>query len=147
VGRARRGAGSFEAGIEELRTFLGEAGVDSDSWTFSDGSGLARTSLVSPAAVVRLLRFMFASPVRDDWISLLPIAGRDGTLDSRFADSPAAGRIFAKTGTEAHVSALSGYARRPDGSWIAFSVLANNYNAEASAIRPVIDRICALLAE
>jgi len=147
VGRARRGAGSAEAGLEELRAFLGEAGVDPDSWSFADGSGLARSNLVSPAAVVKLLRFMYASPARDDWISLLPVAGQDGTLSARFADSPAAGRIFAKTGTVAHVSALSGYARRQDGSWLAFSILVNNYNADASAIRAVMDRICALLAE
>ncbi len=147
VGRARRGVGSFEAGLEELRAFLGEAGVDPDSWSFTDGSGLSRTDLVSPAAVVKLLRFMYAAPARDDWISLLPIAGRDGTLSARFADSPAAGRIFAKTGTESHVSALSGYAGRPGGSWLAFSILVNNYTAPDAAIRAVIDRICALLVE
>jgi D-alanyl-D-alanine carboxypeptidase/D-alanyl-D-alanine-endopeptidase (penicillin-binding protein 4) len=97
--------------------------------------------------VVKLLRFMAASPARDAWLSLLPVAGRDGTLSARFGDSPAAGRIYAKTGTVSHVSALSGYARRPDGSWIAFSILANNYNGPASEIRGVMDSICALLVE
>jgi D-alanyl-D-alanine carboxypeptidase/D-alanyl-D-alanine-endopeptidase (penicillin-binding protein 4) len=147
VGRARRNMGSIEAGLEELRAFLGEAGIDPASWNINDGSGLARLNLVTPSTVVKLLRFMAASPARDAWLSLLPVAGRDGTLSARFGDSPAAGRIYAKTGTVSHVSALSGYARRPDGSWIAFSILANNYNGPASEIRGVMDSICALLVE
>jgi D-alanyl-D-alanine carboxypeptidase/D-alanyl-D-alanine-endopeptidase (penicillin-binding protein 4) len=147
VGRVRRNIGSREAGLEELRALLGEAGAEPASWNINDGSGLARLNLVTPSAVVKLLRFMMASPAHDAWLSLLPVAGRDGTLSARFGDSPAAGRIHAKTGTVAHVSALSGYAQRPDGTWIAFSILANNYNGPASEIRGVMDSICALLVE
>jgi D-alanyl-D-alanine carboxypeptidase/D-alanyl-D-alanine-endopeptidase (penicillin-binding protein 4) len=147
VGRARRNVGSLEAGLEDLRAFLSEAGIDPASWDINDGSGLARLNLVTPSTVVKLLRFMIASPAHDAWLSLLPVAGRDGTLSARFGDSPAAGRVHAKTGTVAHVSALSGYAQRPDGTWIAFSILANNYNGPALEIRGVMDSICALLVE
>ena len=147
VGRARRKVGSREAGLEELRALLGEAGVDPASWNINDGSGLARLNLVTPSAVVKLLRFMMAAPAHEAWLSLLPVAGQDGTLGARFGDNPAARRVHAKTGTVAHVSALSGYAQRADGSWIAFSMLANNYNGPASEIRGVMDSICALLVE
>lgn len=147
VGRARRGAGSLEAGLAEMEDFLAEAGIEAGSYSFNDGSGLARLNLVSPAAVVRLLTFMFRSPSRESWISLLPVAGQDGTLSSRFGDGPGAGRIFAKTGTVTHVSALSGYARRPDGAWLAFSILVNNYNGRAAEVRGVMDRICTLMVE
>lgn len=95
---------------------------------------------------MKLLRYMYAAPARDTWISLLPVAGRDGTLARRFDDTPAAGRIHAKTGTLAHVNALSGYARRRDGNWIAFSILANN-STERAAVRAVIDRIGILLVK
>jgi D-alanyl-D-alanine carboxypeptidase/D-alanyl-D-alanine-endopeptidase (penicillin-binding protein 4) len=147
VGRARRNVGSLEAGLEDLRAFLSEAGIDPASWDINDGSGLARLNLVTPSTVVKLLRFMIASPAHDAWLSLLPVAGRDGTLSARFGDSPAAGRVYAKTGTEAHVSALSGYAKRSDGSWIVFSLLTNNYNGPVTEIRGVMDSICALLVE
>jgi D-alanyl-D-alanine carboxypeptidase/D-alanyl-D-alanine-endopeptidase (penicillin-binding protein 4) len=147
VGRVRRNVGSVEAGLEELRALLGEAGVEPGGWDINDGSGLARLNLVTPATVVKLLRFMLASPAHDAWLSLLPIAGQDGTLSSRFAGNPAAGRVFAKTGTVAHVSALSGYAKRADGSWIVFSILANNYNGSSAEIRGAMDSICAFLVE
>jgi len=147
VARARRNVGSLEAGWEEMKTFLGEAGIHPDSYNLLDGSGLSRLNLVTPAAVVKLLRYMFASPARADWISLLPVGGVDGTLSGRFAGNPDAGRIHAKTGSLAHVNALSGYVERRDGRWIAFSMLVNNYNGPPAEIRAVMDRICTLIME
>ena len=147
VGRARRNIGSREAGLEEMKTCLLAAGIAPEDWHLTDGSGLARSNLVTPETVIKLLRFMYQSPQRQDWISLLPVGGQDGTLSARFAGSPGAGRVHAKTGSVAHVSALSGYIERPGGGWLAFSILVNNFNAPAGEIRAVMDRICALMAE
>ena len=147
VGRARRGIGSFEAGLEELKLFLQEAGIDPETYSIGDGSGLARRNLVTPAVVNKLLKYMYASPRREAWISLLPVAGTDGTLSARFGETPATGRLLAKTGSLSHVSALSGYLQRPDGKWLAFSILVNNYNGRTADIRGVMDRICNLLME
>jgi D-alanyl-D-alanine carboxypeptidase/D-alanyl-D-alanine-endopeptidase (penicillin-binding protein 4) len=55
--------------------------------------------------------------------------------------------VHAKTGTLAHVSALAGYIERPDGAWVAFSILVNNYNGRAADVRGVMDRICTLIME
>ncbi len=147
VARARRHIGSREAGLAELAAFLDEVGIDRGSYTFADGSGLSRLDMVTPAAVVRLLAYLHRSAERDVWLSLLPIAGQDGTLHARFAGTEAAGRIFAKTGTLSHVSALSGYARRKNGRMLAFSILVNNYNGPPADVRAAIDRICALMLE
>jgi len=92
--------------------------------------------------VVGLLRYMYASTVRDAWISLLPVGGQDGTLSSRFKNTPAAGRVHAKTGSLSHVSALSGYIQRNDGSWVAFSILVNNFDTRGADVHGVMDKIC-----
>jgi D-alanyl-D-alanine carboxypeptidase/D-alanyl-D-alanine-endopeptidase (penicillin-binding protein 4) len=147
VAKARRHIGSREAGIAEQRAFLDELGIDRASYTFADGSGLSRLDLVAPSAVVRLLAHMYHSGARDSWTSLLPVAGRDGTLHARLADPAVAGRIFAKTGSLSHVAALSGYARRGNGELLAFSILVNNYNGPAADLRAAIDRVCALMVE
>ncbi|MGA2576056.1 MAG: D-alanyl-D-alanine carboxypeptidase/D-alanyl-D-alanine-endopeptidase [Bryobacteraceae bacterium] len=147
VAKVRRHVGSREAGIAEEQAFLDELGIDRASYTFADGSGLSRLDLVTPAAVVRLLAHMYQPAARDAWVSLLPVAGEDGTLHARFAGTGAAGRIFAKTGTLSHASALSGYARRRDGKMLAFSILVNNYNGPAGELRAAIDRVCALMLE
>jgi serine-type D-Ala-D-Ala carboxypeptidase/endopeptidase (penicillin-binding protein 4) len=90
---------------------------------------------------------MYASPARDNFLSILPVGGQDGTLNARFNDPSIAGRIHAKTGSLAHVSALSGYAQRRRGDWIAFSILVNNYNGPTVEVRAVMDRICGLMLE
>jgi len=147
VGRARSKVGSRQAGLEEMKAFLGEIGIGAAAYSLSDGSGLDRADLVTPSALVKLLRHMYASPARESWISLLPVGGQDGTLSERFGEGPAAGRIHAKTGTLSHISTLSGYAERPDGNTLAFSILVNNYNGPAAEVRSVMDRICTLILE
>jgi serine-type D-Ala-D-Ala carboxypeptidase/endopeptidase (penicillin-binding protein 4) len=147
VGRAARNEGSTQAGLEELKTFLGEAGVEPDGYGFHDGSGLARVNLVTPHAVAQLLRHMYDGPQRDNWMAILPVGGQDGTLSTRFAGNAAAARIHAKTGSLSHVAALSGYAQRANGDWVAFSVLVNNFNGPGGEVRGVMDKICTLLLE
>jgi D-alanyl-D-alanine carboxypeptidase/D-alanyl-D-alanine-endopeptidase (penicillin-binding protein 4) len=81
-------------------------------------------------------------------VVILPVGGLDGTLSSRFGATAAAGRVYAKTGSLSHVSALSGYVQRFDGTWVAFSVLVNNYGGPSAAeVRGVMDRICNLILE
>lgn len=146
VARARRGVGSLEAAAAEMKSFLTEAGLDAEEFFFRDGSGLSRLNLISPAAAVKLLAFMWNSPYRDAWIETLPVAAVDGTLKGRFAGTPAAERIRAKTGTLSHVSALAGYLEAPGGRRIAFAVLVNNFNAPAGAVRAQMDRLCVALS-
>jgi len=43
------------------------------------------------------------------------------------------------------VNALSGYIERRRGDWVAFSILVNNANQSAAAVRAVMDRICILI--
>ncbi|MGP8245665.1 MAG: D-alanyl-D-alanine carboxypeptidase/D-alanyl-D-alanine-endopeptidase [Bryobacteraceae bacterium] len=147
VGLARRGEGSLKAGLAELKDFLASAGISPDGYSLSDGSGLARSNLVTPATVVRLLRYMYDSPLRDAWLDLLPLGGEDGTLMSRFTDGPAKSRIRAKTGSLSHVSALSGYAQPPSGDWLVFSIIVNNAAAPSTQVRGIMDRICTLIVE
>jgi len=147
VARAREKPPTRQAGLEEMKAYLTSIEIGPDAYNFNDGSGLGRADLVTPAAIIKLLRHMYTSPLRENWIPLLPIGGRDGTLSGRLSDGPATGRIHAKTGSLAHVSSLSGYAERPGGSWLAFSILVNNFNGPAAEVRGLIDRIFTLILE
>lgn len=147
VARVLRREGSREAGIEELGRFLTEAGIPAGEYRFFDGSGLSRLNLVTPAATVRLLTYMYRGPHREAWLSLLPVGAEDGTLSSRFREAPDAGRrVRAKTGTLARSSALAGYVESSRGPLV-FSIFANHYVASAAEIRSLIDKIVLLLAE
>ena len=147
VARVRRQLGTREAGLEELRQFLSEAGLEEASYRFEDGSGLSRLNLVAPTAVGKLLRYLDRSPHREAWVSLLPIGGEDGTLANRFDGHPEGRRVRAKTGTLSHVSALSGYIESRSRGRLVFALMVNNYNAASSEIRTIVDKICLLLTE
>ena len=142
VGYQRRGVGSFEAGLAELKSFLVEAGLKPQESKLQDASGLSRRNLVTPGATTQLLKYMWNSPSREHFVSSLPVSGEDGTLDWRFARTSAKGRIRAKTGSLAHVTAISGYATTLDGRHLVFSILVNNYGVQASYVRSRVDKIC-----
>ena len=83
LGREKGTGGSVAGGLEVLRQFLAQAGLQSDEYAFYDGSGLSRQNLVSPHATVRLLRYAASQPWGAEYIESLPLAGVDGTLESR----------------------------------------------------------------
>ncbi len=57
VGREKLGLGSTAAGLKIERGFLKAAGIQDGDVILSDGSGLARDDLVTPRAMVALLRY------------------------------------------------------------------------------------------
>jgi serine-type D-Ala-D-Ala carboxypeptidase/endopeptidase (penicillin-binding protein 4) len=139
--------GSREAGLAAMDEFLTGIGVNREEYQFTDGSGLSRDTLVSPAAIIKLLAYMNQSPHRDAWVNLLPIGGEDGTLGSRFAGRPEARAIHAKTGTLDHVKALSGYADTPSYGRVAFSLLVNNFEEPGPGVTKTIDELVLALLQ
>ena len=115
--------------------FYASAGIAPDDVIQTDASGLSRHDLVTPRAVVALLAFAQKQPWFETYYGSLPVAGVDGTLEDRMKNTPAAGRIHAKTGSVEHVRTLSGFAETPGGRRLIFSFLSNNQggrNHEAS---------------
>lgn len=139
--------GSAHDGIHFVNEFLATAGIDTNAIAIGDGSGLSRYDLTSPAAVIGLLKHMYADTVNFPvYYHTLPIAGVDGTIGRRMQGTLAAGNLRAKTGTLSGVTALSGYVKTLDGEWLAFSILMQHYPGSSRDYRAVQDAIGALLA-
>jgi serine-type D-Ala-D-Ala carboxypeptidase/endopeptidase (penicillin-binding protein 4) len=126
VAREKAGVGSSQAGIWVEQNFLKTIGIADGDVVLSDGSGLSRDDLVTPRAVVQLLRYISQQPWGADFIASFPIAGLDGTLENRMKDTAASGRILAKTGSLEHVRAISGYATTVRGEHLIFTIFGNN---------------------
>ena len=141
LGREKGTGGSVQAGLEVLRGFLNNAGISGDAYAFYDGSGLSRQNLVTPHAVVELLRYSAAQPWGKEYRDSLPAAGVDGSLVDRCKGLNPAAHVFAKTGSLGGVKTLSGFAVTPKGEQIAFSILSNNLNLTAKRVNEVIDTI------
>jgi len=141
LGREKGTGGTVQAGLEVLRGFLNNVGVAPDDYAFYDGSGLSRQNLVTPHAVVELLRYALAQPWGKQFHDSLPVAGVDGSLAERFRDLYPAAHVYAKTGSLGGVKTLSGYAVTANGELLAFSVLSNNFSIPGKRIDDVIDSI------
>lgn len=110
-----------------LRAFLGQVGIDKGEVSLNDGSGLSREDLVTPAAVVKLLRWTARQSFASALLDALPVAGIDGTLEHRMRAGAATDNVQAKTGTLSHVYALSGFVTDAAGQRLVFSLLLNRY--------------------
>jgi D-alanyl-D-alanine carboxypeptidase/D-alanyl-D-alanine-endopeptidase (penicillin-binding protein 4) len=143
----KAGARNYEDALKFASTFFGAAGIADGDIALSDGSGLSRKDLVTPRAVVQLLRYASTQPWGELYRSTLPVAGEDGTLSDRMKNTPAEGHVFAKTGTIGHGNTLSGYATTAHGAHLVFSILGNNNNLHAQDANRVIDSICVAMVE
>jgi len=86
-----------QAGFDLEHDFLKKAGLDLTSASQTDGAG--GNAFFTPDFVTRYLVFMSGESNFADFRRGLPIMGRDGTLSKIQINSPAAGHVYAKTGT------------------------------------------------
>lgn len=147
VGREKLGLASTAAGLKVERDFLHTVGVPDGDVVLSDGSGLSRDDLVTPRAMVDLLRYAAHQPWGSDFITSLPVAGVDGTLEDRVRDTPATGRIEAKTGSMEHVHSLTGYATTTRGENLVFSIFCNNDAQHGPHVTKPLDDIATAMVE
>lgn len=96
----KHGHPSAEAGLRQQAKLLRGFGIDPGQVSFAGGAGGANADSVTPRATVELLRKMARHPAAKEYFDALPVLGVDGTLaESVSKDSPARGKVRAKTGT------------------------------------------------
>ncbi len=141
LGKLEGTAGSFEQGTRVVRQFLVNAGIDDGDFFFYDGSGLSPDDRIAPRALTKLLIYAAHQPWGEQWRDTFPIAGVDGTLESRFRNSPLAGKMWAKTGTLNETSCITGYMTAASGQTIAFTVMLNARRPGSQAEFQALDQI------
>jgi D-alanyl-D-alanine carboxypeptidase/D-alanyl-D-alanine-endopeptidase (penicillin-binding protein 4) len=127
--------------------FYASAGIAPDDVIQTDASGLSRHDLVTPRAIVALLTFAMKQPWFETYYASLPVAGVDGTLEDRMKNTPAAGRIHAKTGSVEHVRTLSGFAETSGGRRLIFSFLSNNQGGKNHEALDALTGLCVAMLE
>lgn len=127
--------GALVAGFKQERMFLQRVNLDVISAAQSDGAG--GSSYFTPDFIVKFLAFMTKQKDFRYYHDALPILGRDGSLWNTQRDSPAAGKLRAKTGT--HVTGdllneqyvvngkgLAGYLETRNGKQLIVAIFANH---------------------
>ncbi len=104
-------------------------GLDTTGLVIKDGSGESNLDAVAPSLVAKLMVQVLANPAGknlDLIYNALPVAGKTGTLASRFSgpNAVARGAINAKTGSIATAYALAGIVHAADGTALSFAFFA-----------------------
>jgi D-alanyl-D-alanine carboxypeptidase/D-alanyl-D-alanine-endopeptidase (penicillin-binding protein 4) len=127
--------------------FYTAAGITLGDVIQTDGSGLSRHDLVTPRAIVALLKYAQGQPWFATYFASLPVAGIDGTLETLMKNTPSAGRIHAKTGSVEHVRTRSGFADTASGRRLIFSFLSNNQGGKNHEASDALDGLCLAMIE
>jgi D-alanyl-D-alanine carboxypeptidase/D-alanyl-D-alanine-endopeptidase (penicillin-binding protein 4) len=127
--------------------FYTTAGIAPGDVIQADASGLSRHDLVTPRAIVTMLTFAQKQSWFATYYASLPVAGVDGTLEDRMKNTPAAGRIHAKTGSVEHVRTLSGFAETASGRRVIFSFLSNNQGGKSHEAADALTGLCVAMLE
>lgn len=122
-----------------VRQWLAEHGITDAGLVLDNGSGLSRSERITPWQLASLLRVAHAGRHAAELSMSLPVAGVDGSLRRRLADSPAAGWARLKSGTLRNVVALAGYVNDPEGRPWAVAMMVNH--ERAGMARPVLDAL------
>jgi D-alanyl-D-alanine carboxypeptidase/D-alanyl-D-alanine-endopeptidase (penicillin-binding protein 4) len=143
LGAETRNDGSWAGGTAQVKEWLTtKIGVPAYEFSPVDGSGMSRDNRASANAFITLLRYMWKSPWREEFVSSLPYSGDpDSKFGNRLKKPPFARQVYAKTGYISGVIGLSGYVHAQSGKVYAFSFLFNHYRVGVFAIYQLQDEM------
>ena len=151
-----------KTGFDLEHDFLRKAGLDLTGAQQADGAG--GDAHFTPAFMASFLKYMSQQKDSATFRTALPVLGRDGTLWNIQPASPAAGHVFAKTGTFATYDplnrrllitgkGLAGYLTTADNRHLAFAIYVNNVsvstdpNAATAVVGQALGEIAAAAYE
>jgi D-alanyl-D-alanine carboxypeptidase/D-alanyl-D-alanine-endopeptidase (penicillin-binding protein 4) len=143
IGAEVRKEGSWTAGSAVVKEWLTtRIGVPAGEFQPVDGSGMSRDNRASANAFIGVLRYMWKSPWREEFVSSLPYSGDPASkFGNRLRNPPFARQVYAKTGYISGVIGLSGYVHSQSGKVYAFSFLFNHYRVGVFSVYNLQDEM------
>ncbi len=139
-----RPQGNWLYGQRAVLDVMTQAGISTEGFAVSDGSGLSRENRCTARQLVSLLQWTQTQPWSNMFHDNLSIAGVDGSLKKRLADLP--GRVYAKTGTMRGVRVLTGFIHQENAQpRFALAVMFNSYKGPSTPYRNIQDKFCRTL--
>ena len=114
----KKGYSATDTGINIVKNFWEQNGIDPAEINMVDGSGLSPLNRVTTHAQVEILKY----------------AQKQSWFPAFYQSLPEYNGIKMKSGTIRNVKGFTGYHTAIDGKTYIFSFLVNNYNGSASAL-------------
>ena len=129
------GEATAEAGLAVVNETLLNWGIKPELYVARDGSGLSRNDYLAPDVLIGLLTHVWRDERhREKFQAALPQSATSGTLENQMKNTPAAARVWAKSGSMSNVRSLSGYLMTLDGEPLVFSFMATSFHVPAFRI-------------
>jgi len=131
MGQTVYGHGDFKSGLNVIRYYGEQIGLNMEFWQLEDGSGISYKNRTTANELTNLLVIVRHEPYFPIFFSSLPVGGEKkreigGSLRERYLDDHLKGRVFAKTGHISGVYTLAGYVKAKSGKMYAFAVMTQN---------------------
>ena len=127
---------------DSLISLIKSKGINVNTITLYDGSGLSRTDRISPIFLGKLYEYMAKSNFSKQYVATFPIVGREGTVKRLLTGTDLAGKLRLKSGSMGGVQCYGGYKIDDNGEPThAVVIMINHYNCKSAYIRKAIERL------
>lgn len=106
-----------------------------------DGSGLSPYNMVTPDAMIWLLKKLYKEKGLTFIKRMFPAGGKSGTIKDNYRSPTGVPYIYAKTGTLTHHHNLSGYLICRSGRILIFSWMNNQFNHESGPVKRNMEKL------
>lgn len=118
IAAQRTGIGSTDKGLELVKAFWKERGIDPNALHMLDGSGLSPQNRVTVDALVKVLQFARSRPWFSYYYDALPVYNQ----------------MKLKSGTIGGAKSFAGYHTAKDGTTYTVAIIVNNFNGSAAEV-------------
>ncbi len=139
---------TMKTGLVQINKFMSEIGLTGSDIRFVNASGFTRENKISPLELGHYLQLIQSDfSIFPEYVSALPIAGRDGTLKKRMKDLDRIGWVRAKTGLLNGTVGLSGFVGMSRGQSAVFAFIYNGGGGVEDKARNLFDRLAEELSK
>jgi len=142
------GGGSNYSGINKVKEYWKNKGLDVSELFMVDGNGLSRANTVTTYFETGALHKLYNdSIIFKSFYNSLPTAGLSGSMRNIGNGTFIEKNMKAKTGYINRARGYCGYVKSKSGKDLCFSVLFNNYSCSASEMKKKIEQLLIAIAE
>lgn len=142
------GKGSNYQGIDRVKNYWKDRGLDVSELYMVDGNGLSRANTVTTFFEASVLQKMFSdSLLYKIFNNSLPVAGVSGSMGNIGKGTFIEKNMRAKTGYISRARGYCGYVKTKTGKDLSFSVLFNNYSCNPKEMKQKIEQFLIAIAE
>lgn len=131
--------GTTENGFLAFKDFYSKRGLGTSEIYIVDASGVSHNDLITANWMTLALAKLTKWQNFNSYKSTLAIPGNSGTLQNRLEEL--AGRLSAKTGTNAGMSSITGYLNDKTGKPLAFAIIIQNFKGSSKPAKELEDSI------